>query len=611
MTRIIGFEGALHGALVSYGAAALLLDEGTVKNSVSKAIAPLDENEALGNFTKFRSPLELDGDFTEFDLIVLAIDRSLRVADFLVPDTGRLGGYLQQRRDKPYIYYIFQDRRSFQQYCNEATWAITDVILQEGLNQNDVDELIRACLVLSPRDALLLALRVHFSAKPESARRSAERLLSSEAIPTFREFLAALSQPKDSEYQIKYERGIAGDGGLDLEVAVRQLRALRIVHQKLEPEIRRRLPFIGDAGQIPELRFQTLRAASAQFGFGVLGQTLRDRVIRYYELQLLAEVVSGKLPSNLIKDITLQDQLTELLAPPDTDVQHRPIGSPNLEPVERTLQRSADESPLTEDFVSILGFVEGVARKVQRAELRVSRTHVITVPTDTDGDGKSPLGVEDLRSGQGSLFAPMHFILLRRLFPSGRVSWFLRRLTSVQHGTSFMVNAVPSSVVEKGMCKAASFKLTRDGSRLAAKGVCSLEVIANGFEAASEWLGCYHEQVKAFELEAAIKPDTYWIPPLPFPAPSALRRIVAVLGVREGPIRISELITDLNDRFSVRVRASNTFREIRAHEDLFVWEGDYVEVGLSEWGRLWFCAMRGYEMESDRSLPLLARRGND
>lgn len=85
-----------------------------------------------------------------------------------------------------------------------------------------------------------------------------------------------------------------------------------------------------------------------------------------------------------------------------------------------------------------------------------------------------------------------------------------------------------------------------------------------------------------------------------------MRRIIAVLGSVDRETRLPELVSMLNDRFSTRVRINNTMRELRGHKDLF--EVDEDTVKLTETGRAWYAAMRGYETGDARaSLPLFAR----
>jgi len=605
MTVVLGFEGTLDGALVSYGAAAIAVGDKHVRNSVSGLTVEIEPN-TFDSVTKFRTVLAIEDTYEKAPVIVLALDRSTSAIEPLVPDTGRLGGFVTTKREKPYVFYLFQDRQAFAQYCEEAVWSVTEALLQGEVEEVDILQLIRSCLVLAPRDPVLLALRIHWSADKDATRKTAERLLTPEGRISLRTYLRALGQPQDAEYLIKYDRGIAGTGGLDLEVAVRQLGALHGLHEKLEPELRRRLPFIGENGSIPELRFQTLRAASAQLGFGVRGNTLRERVIRFFELELIAEIVAGKLPQDVAKDPEFRQGLEALLAPPDTVVLHQPIGAPELEPIEREVLVQPEESVVRQDSARVLGFVEGMFRRVRRAELRIGVNHLITVPTEDDGYGLVPMGADVLRMGRGGYFLPTVFSLTRRLYSSGRSTWFMQRMNILQESHQADVDTFPSSIIEKALFKVGDCRVSYDGHVLSVDGLGEAHVVGVGLDAATGWLTQLQSLAIVAELKATASPDTVWLPPAPFPQATAVRRIIAVLGTVDHETRLPELVSMLNDRFSTRVRINNTMRELRDHKDLFEVDEDMVK--LTDTGRAWYAAMRGYETADARaSLPLFAR----
>jgi hypothetical protein len=67
-------------------------------------------------------------------------------------------------------------------------------------------------------------------------------MLTAGGRDTLRTYLRALEQSPDAEYYIKYDRGIARSGGLDLKDAVSQLDAFHGVHEGLGPELRRLFP---------------------------------------------------------------------------------------------------------------------------------------------------------------------------------------------------------------------------------------------------------------------------------------------------------------------------------------------------------------------------------
>lgn len=604
MTRLLGFEGTMNGALVSYGAAALAVDDKHVRNAVSGVVVEI-EPHTFDSATKFKTPLDLDADLETAPLVVLAVDRSSTLTEPLVPDTGRLGGYVATKREKPYWFYVFESRQAFAQYCEEATWNVTDALLDGEVQDDDIQPLIRACLVLAPKDPVLWAMRVHWSPDQDVSRKSAERLLSPEARLVMSAYLRALAQPDDVEYVIKYDRGIANTGGLDLKMAIHQLDALHGLHEKLVPELRKRLPFLGDEGEIPEPRFQTLVAASARLGFGIRGETLRQRVIRYFELDLIAEVVAGKLPTGLAADREFRAELETLLSPPDTVVQHQPIGASELEPIERDPVAQPSETVVRDETVRVLGFVEGILRRVRRTELRVATNFVITVSMEDDGYGNVPVGVDILKSGHGGMFQPAVFSLIRRLYSSGRATWFLQRMLIVGDGIRCALDGFPSNVIDKALFKTAERTVSLHGRTLSIEELGGVHVIGEGHQSATSWLVALQSLAAPYELSAAGSTETKWLPPTPIPAATALRRIIHVLGVLGRTARIGELVWGVNEKYGTRVRINNTMRELRAHNEFF--EIDEDEVQLSEAGRRWYLAFAGYARADDRSMPLFAR----
>ena len=602
MIRIIGFEGTLGDAIISYGAAAIELEDGTVINSFARLQQQRESIDGSEALTTFDRPWEFeDESLQEEQLLVIAIKRDgvpSYVAE-LYPDTGRLGGHIKTKREKPYVFFLLRSRDAFRSYAEETASQVADAVMREALKGPDALGLIRCALTLSPRDPTLLALRVYLSPDQPAVRRTAERLLEGADDTARAVFHAVLTACERSTlastlYIVKYEDGDQKIGGFNLDDAVKQFKAIDSLHDRLAPLIRQSLPLLPEGEALPRNRLQHFKAASAEIGFGVLGNNLRERVLRYFELDILAKLLRGEIPPELRHDRNFIADLRSVLSPRGgATLRHRPIGAEELEPVAVDLPEE-DDRPVDEKQIRVLGFVQGFYREVKRAEIRISPMHVEAVSICNDGSGLSPAGTEILREGAG-LFRPALFALLRRRLASGALRWFLQRMSLLAEETTEMVDTIGSAIVPKALFSPAEeLEVSFDG-QIVRVGTSQIRVYGHTIESCREWLEAWQRDALEIELRSADSAGSTWVPPLGFAdgvGISAMLRILAVLGTEPKGVSIDQLVYAINERFNTYVRKNNTWRTVRQSPELFV-EGD-DDVQLTPIGLRWSSALRRY-----------------
>jgi hypothetical protein len=599
--RLIGIEGLLGDAMISYGAAAIELPDGTVINSFTRyhqARENIDSSEAL---TTFERPWEFeDESLAEENLVIVAVKRDgvpAYVAD-LYPDTGRLAGYLKSKRERPFVFFLLRNRAAFRLYAEETAAECADAVMREAWKGSDALGLIRCALTLSPRNPTLLALRVFLSPDLPVVRRTAERLLEGADDVVRKSFYSILAACERSIigttlYIIKYVDGDQNLGGFNLDDAVKQLNAIDSLHERLEPTIRRSIPFLPEGEQLPRNRLQHFRAASAEIGFGVLGNNLRERVLRYLELEAFARLLRGEVPPELAHDAGFVSDLKKIVSPASgATLKHQPIGADELEPAVVEIPEE-DDRAIDERQFKVLGFVQGFYREVKRAEIRLSTMHVEAVSISDDGFGQTPEGAEMLRSGSG-LFQPALFALLRRRLNSGRLRWFLQRMTLLGDRPEAL-NTFSSTLVPKGLFAPTSeLEATYEG-QIVRTGKSQIRIYKHTIEACREWMESWQQDSRENELLAAAEVDSVWMPPPGFADGSgvtATMRVLITLGLAPNGATIDQLVQGINNQFNTHVRQSNTWRTIRQNPDLFI-EGD-DNLLLTPLGARWYHVLRRY-----------------
>jgi hypothetical protein len=210
--------------------------------------------EDSNSITRFRIPWVIDEINEDQELIVLALRQDPSLWS-LVPESG-VAGYLHKKREQPSTYFLFRSAELFQMYAAEASSRCANTILEEAVEVDEINTLLKCALTLQPANPTLLALRVHFLVDNPSVRRSAERLLqmsTEQARLQFRQQIAALEQTSQAPEKcmlLKYEnRG--GLGGFNLDDAVDQLNAFHLLQESFEPEVRRKLPFLRESERLP------------------------------------------------------------------------------------------------------------------------------------------------------------------------------------------------------------------------------------------------------------------------------------------------------------------------------------------------------------------------
>lgn len=604
MIRILGFEGVLGDALVAYGAAAVQLPDGTVMNSFTRVRQPLPEFDRSEAVTLFKQAWEFDDDsLAETPLVVVAIKRadSPAFVDELFPDRQRLSGYVKTKREKPYVFILLRDRDAFSSYADETAIQCANAVTRDAWTGPDALGLIRCGLTLRPRDPTLLALRVYLSPHVPGARRTAERLLEAATDDERRTFLTVLNAAENSSvdtlYIVKYEDGDQKLGGFNLNDAVTQFSAIDSLHEKLEPSILRLLPFLEDASAIPRNRLQHFKAASAEIGLGVLGRNLQERIVRFVELDAIARVLRGDIPKDLASDPDFVEDLRQIVNPPGgATLHHRPIGADRLEPVVFDVAQGPDDRLIEETQFRAIGFVQGFFHEVKRAEIRLSTAHTVLVSVSDDGTQLTPIGAEMLQAGRG-VFQPAAFALLRRRMQSGRLRWFLQRM-SLLNGEAQEVDTIASSIVPKALFAPATRLMVALRGEILRIGQAEVRVYGQTLGAALDWLQVWQEDAATYELNEAVHAASRWFAPPTFGSGQGmtpLMRVVLALGTAQEGARVDQLVQLVNERFGATFRVRQARRVLQAEPTLFVADEEDEDVyRLSDLGLRWCLVLVRY-----------------
>jgi hypothetical protein len=358
--------------------------------------------------------------------------------------------------------------------------------------------------------------------------------------------------------------------------------------KKIRPIVKASHSFVLDDEELPEFRFQHLKAASAELGFGVLGKSLRDRVLRYLELELLGSIFRGNIPPELAGDAEFLSNLHDVMTlPGGASMRHQPIGSDDLEPPAVEF-KSEDELLVSDATVSVLGFVQGFFQEVRKAEIRFGVEHVEAVSIEDNGDGFAPSGVEGLRFGRG-LFQPVVAKFSRRRFNTGRVRYYLRSILPVDGRST--VDTFPSSVIRRGLFATGDDHAVRYTNGRISLGEMEFPSQASTLDGAKAWLAEWQRHVLEKELEAAENPKSRWYPASE--TDFALKRVLIAVGGLPIPTTIDRIVQKINAEFEKRVRINNTWRVIRTFAELFrVSEDDGIE--LTKRGEAWLTVIRRY-----------------
>lgn len=579
MTQIIGLEGRWpDDVLVAWGAAALLLDDGMIRNTITGAVLPQSDWHRLiqhGHAYSLPEPIPIRLEYTYKKMLVVGIRGDRKSHDLFLPDTGRTGGIVASKRSRRLLFYVFMDRDSFDSYSGEVAASIAWNVLKQKPDEPNLLELVTAGLLIAPIDAQLHALRVVLSTNRERTLAVARAILSkSTGIQLFEGLLRALDADQDVDYWINYHDGIAEGGGLDVDTAVKQLGALSKIQKRLIPILQSLYPFLQSEESIPSYRLRQLKAASADLGFGVSleGRPLIDRVARYLEIQLLQEVLRGNLPKELTDDREFLEDLHQLCRPsPETTVRQRP------------LQKSEDEAVVFEPFdepttarhdttIRALCYIEGAYKQLRRIEVRLGpEMGAIVVSTEKTANDSTPAGAHLIQQDPSRfLFRPSLVYLDRYVDDQSRYRWYLSSIDVLSEGESVEIVDTPSAIVSGAFFRGPVMRLEKTGLTEYAVGGATFQVADPPTPAgARQWLQRFSQISARHELEHGLLDDVSWCPPAKVRPPSALMRILLVLNhTADGRLLLPELISRVNRIAEAHVRRGNTRRELKNNPEL-------------------------------------------
>jgi len=175
--------------------------------------------------------------------------------------------------------------------------------------------------------------------------------------------------------------------------------------------------------------------------------------------------------------------------------------------------------------------------------------------------------------------------MLRKTYNTGKVKWYLQRMSPVEPGTTGYVDTLSSSVVSKGLFSPAQRLYISTEADVTFVGTFPVMAYQTSLDGAKMWIRTWQDYALDIELSAGSQQDCRWFPPTSAPV-SALKRILMSMRNFQRPVGIDEIVAQVNDIYGLRVRVNNTWRTIRSCEDLFV-VSEGAEVSVSPKGRAW------------------------
>jgi hypothetical protein len=595
LIHVIGFEGLWpDDAIVAWGAAAVQTTD-RLKNSLSGLDMPWLHSSSVQseNISFVEMPtIDLDDDYVDSPLVVLAVRKREETFRFFLPDTGRLQ-CLGSRYNKDGRFYVFENRVAFDTYAADASLGVVAHILRENsISTQQASTLLRQCLILSPANPFVHAVRVYFSgdSRVRTALLARACLRTNAEKKTFDEMLEALGDETSngSRCWLKYEDGIARGGGLDAVDAAKQFTALAALDKRLRPLLLDRLPFFDAESEIPSIRIYEMRPGSANIGFEVSlpDRPLIERVARYFELQLLQEILRGAVPPELSDDPKFQDDLDKLVNPGDeTRVLQIGFGRDDAEPV--VFQPFSSEEAKPEKRFVVFGIIQGVVGEVKRAELKLfpGIRELVSI-TDTGFDGV-PVGSHVFQNRNDFLFRPASFDVHRFIDANSRYRLFLQRIDVLEREDHAKVTAFPSSVVRGAfVLPHQPIDVAWHSGGVVVSGVLLTDYPSANHSSSDRLVEALSVWAKDKELELASTGQTTWIRAPRSPRPTALMRLLVSLDALNGRNTLSNLINEANRRFGTVLRRNNSLREInRSREYMAIGDDDDV-VQLTNQGKL-------------------------
>lgn len=576
--HVWGVEGSLSPeAVVVWGAAALLVD-GNVVNSFTKRNVTLQEAERLsaeGHIFRFEELIKLRAVHEASPLIATLIRRASPWHSLFAVEREKAVGLAKTAESAEWLYYIFEDEQAFVSYAMKVANAVLGDILYSRDIATEVAlarhrAVVRSALGLIPGHADLNALRVFLTPKRivENAARSSLR--GDVAVRRFERTLTAFRGSSADQYELKYERGAAIGGGMDVNIAADTLHAVNRATQLLHGSIEKDYPYLH---RIPSPRFREMKAASAHMVFVANandGEVLGDRAARYLALESLAQAVSGNVALDDSEDQHVLDAtVTKIVKPtPETTLRHKPPADTGLQTVNVPYVEA--QEVLRSEHMDFVGLISGL-RRDRRVELQLFPKVRIEVATNDDGDGEVPYGADTITRDGSFLRRPCLMSLVREHTPGGTTRFLLRRLQLIELGRTVTATALPSSVVSGAFLVGRRLRFTLTKDNLIEGDLGSLGDAGTGkLESGQRLLD--RLSAAALEYELSNANGARWVQVVKPPEPIPLDRVLVVLDACQGSALIDVIRTLVERRFGATVRSNNTRREVRRHPDLLFFD---------------------------------------
>ena len=601
MARVIGYEGQRDPrALVSWGSAALVKDDTLINASTrvrmkftSKDVASFAKNGSISPLTE---PLEIADAATDDALVVVEISRS-KWDSILLVDPGRIGDLIAKKGFTKTHVYVFRNTASFDLYRKEVVDRVLNEILYKEPDRKSGDTLVRTGLILDAHHPALNATKVIRSANPTIAKGIAEANMRSDLDRArFQSIYSALAS-KEEDYTLKYDKGMADGGGMDVDKVVFVIGAVKTVGQQLSRLIEKDYAFLE---RPPPTRLWEMKAASATFTFKSKrkNQSLGEKVARYLELNLLQEAIGGKDVAGLEDAKPFQEALKKIVSPDETTiVEHsKKIGQKGLQrvgaqQVERPVAQAKWSDPLT-----LLGFQEGLIGEGRTIEVNFFPGVALNLSSTDNGDGGVPEGLSFLKERADFLFQPALYTIQRELVAAGSERFFLQKVVELKAGDHGVITAMPSSVVTGGYVYGVEIKVARaaNGSLRLAIGTLD-RVDASSMPLAQGWMKGY--AALCYEAELADHRPAR-LAPAKFPAASPLVRLLEAVDSLGSPAPQTAVVAKINELFMLAssVRTNNTRREVLRRPDLLEFTGPLEkDIALTPAGVRYLGAYRAVE----------------
>ncbi len=568
---VVGFEGALLPASPVHWAVAAIEDAGHVVNPTRRLRITMEEANELAetrDLTLLRLPIKAPGPaILDAPSIVYSVKKNEQpLTDLFRVDPGKAQGAVPTRHHDGRYYYYFRTEKQFRAFVREAlARVVRSIIYDPGAVGDHIGSILKAALVLSPRDPDVWALRTIFAedAKRQGVRALVRSLLKTDYQWDRYELLvdAALSE---APYVVKYTGGIARGGGFDVGAGRRLLAAWETVDDTMRMPVVEEFAFLDKA--FPSARLQQLKAASAEMVFTAVleHEPLATRMARYIQLRRFQEALNGEYPVELRGDSKFETALEEVATPtPDTKAEHSGLNQPDPVPVE---PMPAEMPEIVDSFeVSVLGFLHGVFNDSRRIEVavHVNKGRLISwrFSTTDNGEGARPAGLQFLDQKNDFLYRPCIVRALLRRDDNSREHMSLRSITFVEPGSELRGDAMLSTVVKGALvCDLDVQPIVQDGVLTVHNH--TVNVSAPSRPKVHQWLGRLAETRHNQELSLTPDSGVTWKAPARVPKATELDRVLVALGVLGGGSTIPQVIEVVNDRFDSFVRTNNTRRTV-------------------------------------------------